>query len=230
MKRLLAFGLAFVLCGCPLFKKKSTDDSTTDDSTSSSSGSTSTGTTGAKNEKDITRYADKETKCEGEMLVSQDVVHPRTYATGGTEIATLTKFAHVTCIAKYFASAVLVTFDDPKGGGKMLGWVLPEQISDGSTPLAGSASAGPQAVAFNGGIGKPVDAGIKTDAGVRDAGAAPTTNTSPLFLPLPANGKCPAPFQPLDSGCRRPCTTDASCPVATFCASRNGKKYCSTSK
>jgi len=228
MKRIVTtLALGLVLLGCPLGKKRSVDAGA-----DPSNGTTADPGT-AKNEKDIVRDPSKETAISNESaVVAKDGVEVKNQPLlGGTAIGTLGKNTAVVKISKYFSTSFLVTYDDPAGGGKLMGWVAQESLAAPSTTSTATATATWKPIA-TATVPKVVDAGAAPVA-VVDAGAPPAaTGTTPppgaaqLFVPLPPNGQCPAGFAKSGPGCKRPCTNDASCPRNTFCVS----KFCSSSK
>lgn len=224
---------ASALVGCSLLKKKGTDDSL-DAATVDVSG------TGAKNEKDILRYADEEALDEV-AVIGKDGAKARNFPGNGPEVASLPKGTVVKKMAKRFSTSVLVMFDDPVAadGSKLMGWVapnafdvaapkpvwIPPKVTDagvakidaggGTTTDAGAGGGG------GGGGGATTDAGAgKADAGggnaTVDAGAAgglgqPARGTASVS---PVAGKCPTGWAITAAGdgmCRMVCKTDAEC-------------------
>jgi hypothetical protein len=195
------------------------------------------GGTGAKNEKDVVRYAaeenieDEEDELEKEMAV-------RTVPRSGAIVVTLAKGTKVMKIAKYSNAGVLVEFKDPSSEGLLMGWVPPAAFVESASPKPKSTLS-----QLRDGGARPVDAGAKPEAGA-DAGAMTTTDAGPastpsnatgpkktdLTWPPEAGGKCPADFVYAAPLCRRVCTTDADCPRGgSKCVGvSGGKKYCST--
>src|SRR5512143_3848540 len=101
MKRAIAFGVALTLVtGCGLLKKKAAGDDL-DAATVVVTG------TGAKNEKDVLRYASEDKVADEAASIAKDGVTPRTYPGLGVVVATLPKGYAVTKIAKYFSTGVL---------------------------------------------------------------------------------------------------------------------------
>lgn len=234
--RLSACVLAVSVLGCPLLKKKQADAdagaSLVPDEDIADAATVSVSGTGAKNEKDVLRYA-KETKLADEPgTITRDGAKARTFPQTGQEVATLSKGTPVTKIARYFSTGVLVTFDDPAGGGKLMGWVPPEALAATETP--------PTATPTTTSTWTPppkVDAGAPAvkDAGapvaVVDAGGVPQPqSTAQLFVPPGPGNKCPAGYALIGAGCRKPCNADGDCPRGTFCVPSSGKKACATSK
>ena len=256
--------LAALLAGCPLLKKKSAeadaeaDAAIADDPAESVADAATvevTGT-GAKNEKDVLRYA-KEEKLDDEVDELEKDMTVRAFPNSGKEVAKLPKGTSVVKIARYFNTAVLIVFDDPSGDGKLMGWVPPESFLEvkKSKPAA-TATAAPTApqptarVDAGAAVDPKKDAGApvvdpKKDAGApavdpkKDAGAPPPPPPPPaatepkrtdITWPPTAAGKCPAGFTLVTPLCRRSCGSDAGCPRGTFCITKMGKKYCSTDK
>jgi hypothetical protein len=244
---LVLLGLAFVLFGCDLLKKKGAQTETVEEDPVADAATVTVTGSGATNEKDVRRY-EKETKlADVPAVISKDGTQVKNYPALGLKVATLGKGYPVVQIAKYFSTGVLVTFDDPSGGGKLMGWVPPDALAaPGTTPATTATATATWKPSVTPTAPSPKDAGAPpppADAGHpatpgKDAGAkpAPTTTTPPgkapppgaavLFVPLGADGTCPAGFAKSAGGCKRPCTTDANCPRSTFCVSR----FCSASK
>jgi hypothetical protein len=243
--------LASALVGCPLLKKQKGEDDAPDAATVDVAG------TGAKNEKDILRYADEEALDEV-AVIGKDGAKARNFPGNGPEVATLQKGTVVKKMAKRFSTAVLVMFDDPVAGdgSKLMGWVVPNvfdtaapkpvwtppKITDaGAKPDAGGATT-PDA----GGGGK-TDAGIATaDAGGgggrTDAGGGGGGGGGGLAQPArgipsvpPVSGKCPDTWAvtpaPGDGMCRKVCKGDAECTTqsrVTKCKQIGAVKLCQT--
>lgn len=234
------FAAATFLLGCPLLQKKKKDEPIEDEPVSKAQTTELQGT-GAKNEKDILRYA-KETKIADEPdTIGKDSIKAKSYPGGGNDVATLAKGTPVTKLAKYFSTAVLVTWDDPSGDGKLMGWVLPDQLSGGAAAATTTSTTVKPVVPViraDAGATPAKDGGAQaTDAGAaptgKDAGApaaldagAPRISGAQLFVPLQPDGKCPAAFAPAPGGCRRPCNATSDCPRTTTCAPLGGKKFC----
>lgn len=198
---------------------------------------------GAKNEKDILRYAKEEKIADEAATIGKDGgVAVKTFPGNGMEVATLAKGTAVVKIAKYFSTGVLITFDDPAGGGKLMGWVPPEVFA--TAPVAAATqTAAPNTVAPTTPKAATVDAGAVADAGAsKDAGAADAGKTATVDAGAPAAtpgasvlvtqpdgaGKCPTGFALIGPLCRRPCTKDTECPRTTVCLATAGatKKSC----
>lgn len=221
-----------ILFGCSLLKKKVGDDAGSDPGGEDAATVIVTGT-GAVNEKNVLRYKNEEKIADEPAVIAKDGTHVRTFANGGEIVATIGKGTNVVKIAKYFASGVLITYNDPTGGGKMIGWVAPSAFEAGEAPPADTGGTAPKPMIV---APKPLDGGVaKADAGatVADAGVASADAGAPsratLLMP-PVAGKCLSGFALLDGFCRRPCNTDPDCPRTTFCVTRSGKKYCSATK
>lgn len=169
------------LLGCPLLKKKGADAGADgeEDPTLADAATVSVSGTGAKNEGNIPRYANEEALDEV-AVIGKDGTKARNFPGNGPEVATLKKGTVVKKMAKYFATGVLVMFDDPEAtdGSKLMGWVTPASL-EVSAPDAPKPVWTPPKVVDAGGI-KPstVDAGggggahTTTDAGAaaKDAG------------------------------------------------------------
>jgi hypothetical protein len=249
MKR-LSFFLASVLfasalVGCPLLKKKKGDDDLLDAATVNVSG------TGAKNEKDILRYAQEEALDEV-AVIGKDGTKARNFPGNGPEVATLSKGTVVKKMAKYFSTGVLVMFDDPiaADGSKLMGWVpinafdvaapkpvwTPPKVTDAGakTDAGASTDAGGSTTADAGGGGKP-DAGgggTGTDAGGGGGGALPQPERGRVSVPT-VGGKCPDGWAKTstDGQCRKICKADAECTAqskVTKCKPDGAQKLCQT--
>lgn len=230
--------------GCSLLKKKNDAGAEDDPPIANAPTVTVTGS-GAKNEKDVLRYANETKIADEPATIGRDTTKAKTFPGSGADVATLSKGTTVVKIAKYFSTGVLVTFDDPTtaDGTKLMGWIAPEALAVPAAAETAAATAAataapivtaPKVVADAGSkaaIG--VDAGGKADAGVKDAGAAAdAARPAPpaLLQVLPTAGKCPTGFVLVTPFCRRPCVADGDCPKGTFCTSSNGKKTCSATK
>ncbi len=242
---------ASLLLGCPgLLKKKGVDagDDETADLASIADAATVTVTgSGAKNERDVLRYAKEEKVADEPATVAKDGTKVRTFPGNGAEVATLATGTAVTKVAKYFSSGVLIVWDDP-AGGRLMGWVPPSALGAvGAVATATTTTAPPATTA----VVRPVDAGAQpVDAGVRavdagavrdagsahavvDAGAATGPKPTQITYP-PEGGKCPAQFVLSGPMCKRRCMIDAECPRGTFCVKDPNPtqilKVCSTDK
>jgi hypothetical protein len=238
---LSSLAVASFLVGCPLFKKKKTDAVEEDEPVSQAATVTVSGS-GAKNEKDVLRYQKEEKLADEPAVVAKDGVKIRSYPGGGADIAPLPKGTAVVKVAKYFSTAFLVLVDDPSGEGKLMGWILPDQLAaPGAVAVTPTTTAPKPVVRLDAGLaakdaGGPADAGPlphDAGAGAKDAGAAvvvdagaPQISGATLFTPAGADGKCPAGFATAPGGCRRPCAADGDCPRTTVCGSFGGKKFC----
>lgn len=237
---------ASALAGCPLLKKKQTDDdSLLDAATVSVSG------TGAKNEKDILRYAQEEALDEV-AVIGKDGAKARNFPGNGPEVASLAKGTVVKKMAKYFATGVLVMFDDPIAGdgSKLMGWVPPNAFDVAAPKPVWTppkiVDAGPKP--DSGGSTTTDAGGGKTDAGGgggADAGGSSASNdaggggkipappTGRVSVP-PTDGKCPdgwAITSPGDGQCRKACKADAECTAQsriTKCKPAGAAKLCQT--
>lgn len=237
-----------LLGGCKSLLKKAQQDAGTvaeEEPVADAATVTVTGS-GAKNEKDILRYAKEEKIADEAATIGKDGgVAVKTFPGNGMEVATLAKGTAVVKIAKYFSTGVLITFDDPAGGGKLMGWVPPEVFA--STAVAAAtqtatannvAPTTPKAATVD--AGAVTDAGVSKDAGAADAGktatvdagaspASPATPGASVLVAQPDGaGKCPTGFALIGPLCRRPCTKDTECPRTTVCLATAGatKKSC----
>lgn len=227
MKRILTtLALGLLLLGCPLGRKRTVDAGADPNNPPTADPGT------AKNEKDIVRDPSKETAIANEAaVVAKDGVEVKNQPLlGGTAIGTLGKSTAVVKISKYFSTSFLITYDDPAGGGKLMGWVAQENLAAPSTTSTATATAtwkpiptAPKVVDAGGAPVAVVDAGAPP---VAPTGTTPQPGAAQLFVPLPANGQCPAGFAKAGPGCKRPCANDANCPRNTFCVA----KFCSSSK
>ena len=231
-----AFVLActFVL-GCGLIKKKK-DAGTDDDEPPVANAPTVTVTgSGAKNEKDVLRYA-SETKIASEpATIGKDGTKVKTFPASGADVTALAKGTSVVKIAKFFSTGVLVVFDDPAAadGSKLMGWIAPEALTTPSTPTTAAPvfTAAPKVAAVDAGAKAIVDAGVAVDAGkVAAVDAGGPVQSSGTITALPNGGKCPAGMILVTPLCRRPCAVDGDCPKGAFCTSSGGRKTCSATK
>ena len=231
----VALGLLTVVAGCGLLKKKKTPEA--DESVSNAPTVTVAGS-GAKNERDVLRYANETPLADEPGVIAKDGVKARTFPATGAEVATLPKGAIVIKKARFFSTGVLVLFDDPStaDGTKLLGWIAPEGLTaTGAATATATATASPTQVftapkvALDAG---PKDAGSTADAGKAgvDAGGANVAPTA-LLQVNPIAGKCPAGFALIPPFCRRPCNADRDCPASSFCTQSAGpKKTCSSTR
>ena len=237
--RRLRPALALVLslssvAGCGLVKKKKP---VVDDEPLPSAPTVAVGGTGAKNEKDVLRYANETPAFDEVAVIGKDGVKAKTFPATGADVASLPRGTTVVKKAKFFSTGVLVLFDDPAtaNGTKLLGWIAPEALVAGpvATATAAPALTAPKVPipvgAKDAGLG--VDAGASLDAGkaVVDAGGG---SAPPALLQVnPSAGKCPAGFVLVGPFCRRPCTTDRECPVSSFCTlSIGSRKTCAATR
>ena len=70
------------------------------------------GGTGAKNEKDILRYAFKTKLANEPGIIGKDATKVRTFPASGADVTALAKGTAVVKIARFFSTSVLVTFVD----------------------------------------------------------------------------------------------------------------------
>lgn len=240
LRKSFVVGLATVfLFGCALLKKKKADAGADDEPPIENAPTVTVTGSGAKNEKDVLRYAKEEKVANEASTIAKDGTKVRTFPGTGAEVATLSKGTGVVKIAKYFSTGVVITFNDPSGdGSKLMGWVPPEALVVVTTPTTPTTPTAvptaPKPVVFD--AGAPKDAGAAADAGASkdagapvDAGALPVPGKATLAVP-PVGDKCPAGFALVSPMCRRTCNADTDCPRTTFCVAGGGKKYCSTTK
>ena len=226
----LVLSFSFV-AGCGFLKKKKPVD---DDESITNAPTVTVGGSGAKNEKDVLRYANETLIADEPAVIGKDGVKAKTFPATGADVATIAKGATVVKKAKFFSTGVLVTFDDPAtaDGTKLMGWIAPEAL--GAPAVATATATATQVftapkVAVDAG---PKDAGAVADAGkaVVDAGGGSTGPTA-LLQTNPIAGKCPAGFALIPPFCRRPCNADRDCPANSFCTQSAGpKKTCSATK
>jgi hypothetical protein len=226
----LVLSISFI--GCPLLKKKTTDD---DDPTPAPTGATITVTgTGAKNEGTVLRYSN-ETALPGlPAIIASNGTVARNFPGNGPQVAVLNRGTVVAKVAQYFTTGTLVMFDDPIGdGSKLLGWVSPKAFDEAAPPPTKTIFVPPRVI--DAGAPKVVDAGggtTTTDAGggnatATDAGGLPKPTPGQVAVP-PVNGKCPDGFTIAESMCRRKCTADDNCPRGTKCKTKSGAKVCTS--
>ena len=221
-----------ILGGCDLLKKKRNAGSFEDDPVSNAP-TVTVGGTGAKNEKDVLRYANETAVADELGVIGKDGTKTKTFPGTGADISTLNKGVVVTKKAKFFSTGILVVYDDPAtaDGTKLMGWIPPEAIAAPSaTPIPTATQA------FTTKPAAPKDAG----AGVADAAAAAVdaggaARPTALLQVIPSTGgKCPAGFALFGPFCRRPCNADGDCPANSFCTqtsnASNAKKTCSATK
>jgi hypothetical protein len=216
-----------LVTGCKLLKKKGAAGGDEDAATVTVSG------TGAKNEKDVLRYASEIKMADEPGIIGKDVTKARTFPASGAEVATLSKGTQVIQLAKFFSTGVLVLFTDPAtaDGSKLMGWVPPESIAAPGT-AATTTAASPVVTAAKPAPTAAKDAGVAADAGVAvaDAGAAPATGGAAITtLPGPG-GSCPGGFVLIQPPplCRKLCASDLDCPKGSgaVCKPVSGKKVC----
>jgi hypothetical protein len=223
-----------VVSGCKFLKKNADGGADEDAATVTVTG------TGAKNEKDVLRYASEVKLADEPGVIGKDVTKARTFPASGAEVATLSKGTQVIQIAKFFSTGVLVIFTDPAAvdGSKLMGWITPESLT--AAPAAATNTVAPVFTAA-----RPVDAGAKdsgasadagaaTDAGAdagkaADAGAATTGGAAITAPPGPGNS-CPGGFvfTPAPALCRKLCASDLDCPrgSGTVCKPLGRQKVC----
>ncbi|MDB4943495.1 MAG: hypothetical protein JWP97_3029 [Labilithrix sp.] len=232
IKPLLAIGLVVsVTTGCSFLKKKKPaeeDPSVQDAPTVTVNG------TGAKNEKDVLRYANETAVSDVPATIAHDGVKAKTFPQSGADVATLSKGTTVVQKAKFFSTGVLVLFDDPttKDGTKLLGWIEPAQLGTGTAAATANTTTPTAGIPVKPLVdaGKPADGGSldagPVDAGTVDAGKA----AAPVLFANPVNNKCTAPFTLFDKPvklCRIACTTNKDCPAPSACSDVTGaKKSC----
>jgi hypothetical protein len=230
--------------GCSLLKKKGTADG----GDSADAATVTVTGTGAKNEKDVLRYASEVKLANEPGTVGKDGTKVKTFPATGADVATLANGTPVTKIASYFSTGVLVIFSDPSStdGSKLMGWITPEALVAAPVVATTTATARPAvaagtvtktATAVDSGAAV-VDAGaaaVATAAGATSAATKPSAVAPPAALGnavtvVPAAGNvCPAGMIFLASLCRRPCGSDADCPKGSgaTCKLFAGKKTCS---
>ena len=230
MKRRLAVAclwslVALTLSGCFLKKKKPVDD---DEPSATSTPTVTVGGTGAKNEKDVLRYANETPVSDIAAVIGKDGTKAKTFPASGGDVATLNKGAVVVQKAKFFSTGILVLFDDPttNDGTKLLGWIAPSALDVTAPKPTVTSTAVPviKPVAVDAGV-KPVDAGVAVvvplPAGALVAQPNAQTKLCPAGMTLFTNQNL----------CRRPCVTDAQCPSGTFCTNGAGpKKSCAATR
>lgn len=227
----IGFVLACALVlGCGLVKKKKGAAADDEDPPPNAPTVTVTGT-GAKNEKDILRYA-SETKLANEPgVIGKDATKVRTFPATGAEVTTLAKGTAVVKLAKFFSTGVLLLFDDPsaRDGSKLMGWIAPEALAaPGVVPVVTApALTAPKVVVTVDAGGAAKDAGLAVaDAGKVVVDAGGPVQSSGTITALPVAGKCPAGMVLVTPLCRKPCAADAECPRGSVCTSSGGRKTC----
>ncbi len=218
--------------GCPLLKKKATDDEgpPPDAATVSVTG------IGAKNEASVLRYADETALANEPAVIAKDGAVARNFPGNGPQVAFLPKNTPVAKIARRFSTAVLVMFDDPStnDGTKLIGWVTPS-VFDAAAPLPAKTVVVPPPKKDAGAPSSPADAGGGGGkVAVVDAGGGGGTNPIPqpnkgVQAVAPINGKCPDNWVIAEGMCRKKCTADKDCDRSTIkCVSKGGQKVCSS--
>lgn len=223
----LVLSCTFVV-GCKFLKKKGAEGGDEDAATVTVTG------TGAKNEKDVLRYASEIKVADEAGIIGKDVTKARTFPASGAEVATLSKGTQVIQIAKFFSTGVLVIFTDPAtaDGSKLMGWIPPESLAAPGT-VATTTTAAPIVT-----VARPVDAGAK-DSGVVDAGGdagkaadagAPATVGLGIAAQPGPGGSCPPGFglTQLPALCRKLCASDLDCGKGSgaICKTISNKKVC----
>lgn len=226
-----------VVSGCKFLKKNAAGGADEDAATVTVTG------TGAKNEKDVLRYASEVKLADEPGIIGKDVTRARTFPASGAEVATLSKGTQVIQIAKFFSTGVLVLFTDPAAvdGSKLMGWITPESLTAAPAPVAATNTVAPVFTAA-----KPIDAGAKDSGAIADAGAASdagagadagkaadagaaTGGAAITAQPGPGNS-CPGGFVLIQPPplCRKLCASDLDCPrgSGTVCKPLAGKKVC----
>jgi hypothetical protein len=224
-----ALSLSFGLLGCPLVTRS---DSVPDASLPVVP--TAVTASGAKNEAQVRRYPNEVSLNDAQAIIGPKGAIVRTYPNSGLQVAALPKGTPCAKVAQYFATGVLILFNDPVGDGStLMGWVTLDSFDTGPIP----PSVKP-VVKVDAGAPTFVDAGHSPTPTVVDAGHSPTPTVVDAGPPQPlpstpcvvsclpdAKGQCPA-NRKNDSGmCRVPCTKDADCPRGTKC---NSRKVCSS--
>lgn len=184
---------AGILLGCPLLKKKPKDDDAGIDDELAAAAAVADAATvegpelGAKNEKDVLRYANEEPLHDEPAVIGRDGVKVRNFPGNGPEVTTLNKGTAVVKVAKYFSTAVLIEFDDPGGEGQLIGWVPPSAFATDPSVVATTKPVvvPPRPTATS----KPAATATATATATaaRDAGAAPTAAKDAGSAPLAAN-------------------------------------------
>lgn len=238
-----AFALALsctILLGCPLLKKKQQDAAVEDEPPISNAPTVTVTGSGAKNEKDVLRYAN-ETKLEDEAAtIGKDGTLAKTFPGSGGEVATLSKGTAVVKIAKYFSTGVLIVFDDPTtaDGTKLMGWVGPASLATPTAPPAATTvapvhivpkvvvDAGKRPVGPTDAGAAPVDAGKSVDPAKPVDAGRPVPSSGTITVRPDASGKCPAGMVLTAPLCRRLCNADSDCPKGAICQLTGFNKTC----
>jgi hypothetical protein len=228
----IALVVSCSLVGCNLLKKKGAAGGDEDAATVTVTG------TGAKNEKDVLRYASEIKMADEPGIIGKDVTKARTFPASGAEVATLSKGTQVIQLAKFFSTGVLVLFTDPAtaDGSKLMGWIPPESLA-APRAAAPTTTAAPVVTAVRpaGAANAAKDAGVAADAGaavvVADAGAAPAATGGAAITTIPGpGGSCPGGFVLIQPPplCRKLCASDLDCPKGSgaVCKPVSGKKVC----
>jgi len=229
----IALVVSCSLVGCNLLKKKGAAGGDEDAATVTVTG------TGAKNEKDVLRYASEIKMADEPGIIGKDVTKARTFPASGAEVATLSKGTQVIQLAKFFSTGVLVLFTDPAtaDGSKLMGWIPPESLAAPGAAAPTTTAAAPVVTAVRpaGAANAAKDAGVAADAGaavvVADAGAAPAATGGAAITTIPGpGGSCPGGFVLIQPPplCRKLCASDLDCPKGSgaVCKPVSGKKVC----
>jgi hypothetical protein len=236
MKR-IACGLCALLVstsilGCPLGKKKQDAGDDPDLSSLLDAATVSVSGTGAKNEGQVLRYA-TEQKLDEPGVITVDGVVVRNFPGNGPMIATVNKGTPVQKLAQYFSSGILIQFDEPGTGDKLIGWVpLSAFVAPPGQPIPTATATLKPIVRIDAGSTPTfVDAG---STGPKDAGGVPDAAGSVKpkggLAVAPINGKCDSGYALLNNMCRMTCTADTQCPRGTFCVNKYGGKHCTADK
>ena len=176
--RSIGVGLAAILIassflGCSLLKKKlqGADAGEDDDEIAVVDAAIVTPAgIGAKNEADVLRYANETPVANEPAVIGSKGAKARNFPGNGPEVANLAPGTNVTKVAQYFSTATLILFDDPEGGGKLLGWVSPKAFDvTAPTPTTTTTTTPTSAPTPS-----PTKDKDPTPARVVDAGTTPT--------------------------------------------------------
>ena len=175
------------------------------------------------NASDVTRYPyEKKLKDVSATLLKDGVVHKS--PPDGPTITTLTKGTAVTQIAET-SDSYLVTFDDPNGGDRKMGWIHENAFTDAPMPVAGGGGGG-----HGGGHGGGGGGGGGGSRGGGGGGTPPPAPPPGTIFTQPVNGLCPVGFAKSSAGCYKTCNADADCPSGVKCRSGvvSSAKVCTT--
>jgi hypothetical protein len=222
------------LLGCPLVTKS---DSLPDASPLPViPTATATTASGAKNETQVTRYPQEVSLNDVQAIIGPKGAVVRTYPNAGLQVAALPKGTPCAKVSQYYATGVLILFNDPVGDGStLMGWVTLDSFDTGPIPpsvkpvVKVDAGAPTFVDAGHGPTPTIVDAGhaptpTVVDAGGGGGGGLPSTPCVVSCLP-DSKGQCPANRKNDNGMCRVPCTKDADCPRGIKC---NARKVCSS--